>query len=420
MPATLSAASQFEPVFHAIQPHLGTARDLDESVRTLKYAIQTWRPPVVGALHVTCSDEAEQECADSFQQWFVRDLLPGTRTGRRAPFRCANLGARYEWGATAIAEQHYACARPGHAFKAMLIKIDAHVAMEPGPEGLVFGRKKRFDAADSVFCGALTALLEGQHGPAVDELRDTFQSEGRDRLAALRDPEVVPPRLRSLYAAAASARLQARRAILDIQDRPPQTPTIYLVVPCVTVNKAGRDTEIVCGCYVADTRDAKGADVLYWGLGDDPAQYAFEEGRGLLRLRDPYLDAPRPARDHRALILEAVEAQPPVPVPETPELRQAVAAAQESVQFEPHVARAAVKSLLWILADLLPVPLALLLFAKGLVSIHHVYAAHRLARGEGSTADARRLVASAERRLDAMPLDRVSGLLDWLTRRFRA
>ena len=77
----------------------------------------------------------------------------------------------------------------------------------------------------------------------------------------LRDSSVVDPKLRGLYAAVTSARLQARRAIVDIQDYRPRPPTVFAVFPCVTIDRKQRDTEFVVGMYWADFRDGPTAVV---------------------------------------------------------------------------------------------------------------------------------------------------------------
>ena len=175
------AASQapcFSPFSHhgraeGTRPHLHTGRFYEilgvekpqaEVARLLRYLVQAEKPPVVGALHLTCADEAEKECVDAFQRDFVRYLLPTLKLSERSPFRLANLGARYEWGAAPIAEEHFSLARGAEKWKLLLIKINAHVAADDGPSGFRFGHLQRFDE-DSAFCGAITATLGGASAP---------------------------------------------------------------------------------------------------------------------------------------------------------------------------------------------------------------------------------------------------------------
>jgi hypothetical protein len=90
--------------------------------------------------------------------------------------------------------------------------------------------------------------------------------------ATLLDERRVDPTYRYLIAALVGARLQAARALQDVRDHQELTPTVYLIVPCVTLNRPGPDTEIVCGFHIADYR-APDAAVEYCGLGDEPASY---------------------------------------------------------------------------------------------------------------------------------------------------
>ena len=83
---------------------IGREQDIEDISRSLYAYASESGAPAVGALHLTCSDESERECIESFQQCFVRDLLPDLKLGSKAPFRTANLGGRYEWGAVGLAE----------------------------------------------------------------------------------------------------------------------------------------------------------------------------------------------------------------------------------------------------------------------------------------------------------------------------
>lgn len=77
---------------------IGRETDLPQVGRTIRLFAEAFDLPIVGAFHVTCSDETESECADVFERLFAQPLLPSLKTERRAPFRAANLGARYEPG----------------------------------------------------------------------------------------------------------------------------------------------------------------------------------------------------------------------------------------------------------------------------------------------------------------------------------
>ena len=250
---------------------IGREVDLEQVAATLRECVKTFATPVVGAHHVTCSDESEIECIEAFQHTFVEALLPSLGPEKKAAFRTSNLGGRYEQGAARIAEHHYATPESRDQAKCILIKINGHVSVTQAPEGLLYGPMERYHA-ESTACGALHALLGGTQAPFADALRQAFTADGKDRIATLLDPQRVDPTYRYLLAAIASARLQAARALADIQEYQEVTPTVYLIVPCVTLNRRGPDGEIVCGFHVADYRDDDD-QVEYVGLGDDPARY---------------------------------------------------------------------------------------------------------------------------------------------------
>lgn len=279
---------------------IGRSLDVDEVARTLYGYAGDVAAPVTGALHLTCSDESEKECRDALQRNFAGHLLPRLKLGARSIFRLANLGARYEWGAVHIAEDHYSTAAARKHFKLMLVKINAHVCADDTAEGIRFGRMKRYDS-HSTYCGALHSYMAGGRLPFTTDLAEAFGSEGRDRLAALLDEDRVPPECRSLFVAVASARIQARRAFIDIQDRKPTSPTQFIVMPCVTINRNRKDDEIVCGLYRGDWRTDSPV-FEYRGLGDEPARYRMKRGTGGIVLEDDGIAVSRPARDHRSLV----------------------------------------------------------------------------------------------------------------------
>jgi len=261
---------------------VGLERDLDFVSGALRDAVLQLRAPVVGALEVNCSDEAELECMAAFQRQFVEHLLPDIKFAARAPFRTCNLGARYEWGAVRVAEHHFALPAAAEAFKVLAVKINGHVSVATGTAGIEFGPMNRYDTRSSA-CGALHAMLAGHQLPALDELREAFTTGGLDRVAILNDATCVPPSARYLYAAIVSARLQAARALADIEQHRAHTPTLYLVLPCVTFNRPGIDTELIVGVALFDQRSGDGR-TEYWGLGDDPRRYRLTLADGRIRV----------------------------------------------------------------------------------------------------------------------------------------
>ncbi len=270
----------------SLKSRIGVENDLSQVAWSLREIAQVIRAGVVGGYQVTCSDEAEWECARTFQRLFVEALLPGLKPDSRAPFRSINLGARYEQGAVRIAEEHFTAPAAPETAMLLVVKINAHVGVRPAGDGFEYGWMQRYDRP-SACCGALAGLLEGKRLPAIDELHETFRSGGLDRLAILRDANRVPPPHRALWAAVVNARLQAQRAVDDILSHRPESPATFLVVPCVTLNRPGPDTELVVGEFGVDWTGAA-ATVMYQGLGDDPAAYRVRHQFDRLHVADDH------------------------------------------------------------------------------------------------------------------------------------
>ncbi len=389
---------------------LGCEYELDHVSRAIKYHVVSQQPAVVGAMHVTCSDESERECAESFQQWFCQELLPELKYWSKSPFRSANLGGRYEWGAVPIAEHHFATQESSRSFKLMVIKLNAHVSAVDTPRGARYGRMDRYDG-ESVFCGAMHALLDGGDLPFLNELQEAFQSEGRDRLQPLRDPQQVDPALRALLTAAVSVRLQARRAMLDIQDHQPRTPTLYYVLPCVTINRRQRDTELVCGIYTADHRDATRRDE-YFGLSDDATRYQVTFRSRMLRITDKALAAPRQARDHRQLVHERWRRTVGQALRDNARCAAILRDASDKRRRQYAISMA--QSLVWALAEVAPIPAVAMLFAHGVAGMHQVYRAHRLGQEAAGHDAANDMLVELKQRVEQLSPEKANALLDAL------
>ena len=398
---------------------LGHERSSDEVSRLLRSYVQAEHAPVVGALRVSCSDEAEQESIEAFQRQFVRYLLPSLKFSSRSPCRVANLGGRYEWGSVRFAEDHYSLADGADDWKLLVLKINAHVSVDEGISARRFGHALRY-GSESTYCGALHAVLERRVEPFTAALDEDFAFEGVDRLRVLLDPHRVDPDLRSLYAAVVSARIQARRAMLDVQDHRPVSPTLYLVLPTVTLNRTGHDTEIVCGVYTADRRGGEAHDE-YCGIGDDAAAYRLREDGGRLVLEDPHTHVPRHARDHRDLVRSTWTAREgEKPAGRTSErLQRALAQARDSGATKA-VAGATLKTLLAAAVATSPVPAAVLLFGEGMVRIHHAAQAHRLANEAEGDQVARQMLSEVEGRIDALSPEEAQHLVQLLARQYGA
>jgi hypothetical protein len=406
---------------------IGHEAPLAEAAQALHFAAGELDADPVGALLLTCADEAEHECAEAFQQGFVRYLLPQLKFSRRAAFRLANLGARYEWGAARIAEQHYSVEKATRPFKLLVVKVNAHVSYEEasfwtrtsvGDEQAPFrfGRFLRH-GVESTSCGALCALIEGTNAPFAEDLGEAFLSEGHDRLATLRDETRVDPRYRPLYAALVSARLQARKAVLDLQDYRPSTPTYALVVPSVTLNRHDRDTEIVCGVYRIDGRGAEDV-VTYTGLGDDPAGFAIDSKNRRFIVTDEHLGQEREARDHRVLARETWQRHKldPHPGVKDPRIERIRADVEHAKHRNHQHARKLLRAALPVLAEVAPVPAAILMFAEGGLGIHHAFRVHKLARELEGTDEARRMLQEIHDKVDQLPPERAEAMIELLMR----
>lgn len=366
---------------------LGRETSLVDGARSLAAWVKSMRMPAVGAHLITCSDESEQETAHAFERHFARHLLPSLRSFDKAVFRTANLGARYEWGSLGVGEEHYARAKNADAGKVHVVKLHAHVATEIGPSGPRFGEFHRYAKDGSAACGALSALMSGARSrPFLLELEETFGFEGADRVSRLRE---VDESLRPLVAAIVSVRLQARRAFLDVQESRGASPTAYLVVASVTLNRTGKDTELPVGLYLADHLTEERRE--HWiGVTDDPRSIQVQFRGSEVAIEHRGLKRQRAARDHRALLREAfLEGEVG-----TEENRRTVLARIQALGDEHPVAKATLKTLAPLLLELAPVPAAAAMFGVGALSIHHTAKAHRLLDEARSDAVARRMLES--------------------------
>jgi hypothetical protein len=148
---------------------------------------------VIGAYQVRCSDETEKENAAIFHQVVVRALLPELKYWSRSAFRTTNLGGRYERGAIAIDESHFAIEESKSSFNLLLVTLSAHVSVRRDQHGLSYGLMSRYDH-DSTCCGALAAMIGGSDLPFALELREAFSDGDLDRVSILCDEARIPPR----------------------------------------------------------------------------------------------------------------------------------------------------------------------------------------------------------------------------------
>ena len=399
---------------------VGHERSLREVAQVICFWAQRQNATAVGALHVTCSDESERECAEAFQQGFVQYMLPSLKFARHSAFQLSNLGGRYEWGAARLAEGHFAARDARTGYTLLIAKINAHVAFEevdPASDGGATFRLGTWDryGRDSTSCGAIGSLLDGVRSPFVDDLREAFESEGKDRLAPLHDPDAVAPLYRPLFAAVVSARLQARKVALDIQDSDVTFPSYWLVLPCVTVNRHERDTEILCGVYVIDGRNGD-RQVTYSGLGDDPAAFQIERTHSRFAITDDQIGVHRPGRDHRQLSRHQLPLHQHTHVfgAHTEHLDRVRRDLQQNKHRHHHHARALLRIALPIFAQVAPVPAALLAFTYGAAGIHHAYKIHKLADEMKGSAQAREILDEVYEQIDQLDGEHAEALLELL------
>ena len=409
---------ELHSIIDSLEKLIGVEHRLDEVNYALKFAVRGVRPAAAGAHHVVCSDETERPCVESFQRCFVADMVPRLKPGCHSAFRTANLGARYEWHSLRVAEAHFATPATRESFKVLVVKLNSHVAACKHEGKRTYGNLCRYKV-DSTACGALHALMAGEQGPFADELRSQFDADGLERLKLLND--VVPDEVRSLSAAIASARLQARSAALDAQDHKPASPTVYVIAPAVTLNTTEADDELLCGLYVIDRRKGK-RDDIYRGLGDDPTEYRIAHRGGKLHVSDGHIQTVRQARYHRELIGKALRDSGKHKLVKDARVNKILATAKGHSDSDRNaqLARVAAKGLLLLLAETSPVTAALLLFAQGASGIYHAHRAHQLARDMGNTARARRMLADLHERIDSLPPDEARNVLEVLKAGYEA
>lgn len=268
---------------------IGLESDLSSVTTALRRVVERERPTVVGALHVTCSDEAEWETAAAFQRDFVERLIPALKLGQKAAFRSVNLGSRYESGACRVMVHHFALAEPEHAVQGLLhtyvVKIHAHVGILETADGPVFGKFLRF-GQPSACCGALSAAVAGNRdAPGFADIAESLAAIPDHAAAYVR--ENVAESLRMLYFAVLHAQWQALAATRELERAVAELGDARVrcyIVAGVAVNRPGPDSEITVGVTRLDKPPGgPTSQPEMHGLGLDPRRYqaAFD----LWRLR---------------------------------------------------------------------------------------------------------------------------------------
>ena len=112
---------------------VGAERSLEGVCQAIHLSVVERHPQVVGAMHITCADESENECVSAFQRCFVKYMLPSLKFAQQSAFRIANLGGRYDWGAIRIAERHYVNSDGAGSRGMMVVKVNSHVGVLDRP-----------------------------------------------------------------------------------------------------------------------------------------------------------------------------------------------------------------------------------------------------------------------------------------------
>jgi hypothetical protein len=263
---------------------IGVETEMSQVVAALREYAENLQPEAIGGYHLTCSDEAEWECAEAFQQLFGQVMLPALKSSRRAVFRTINLGARYEAGAIRMADRHFSLPMSDKGRKLIVAKVNSHVALRQAGGEPEYGWLDRY-GIESPCCGALASALDEEPVAVGAKLRKLLRFDAVDRLHVLRDRYVVPPHTRALLAAIIHAQIQSLLIAVDLRDYRPLGPTVFLVLPCVTINRNGPDTELAVGRFMVD---ASGPTVStrYQGLDNDPARYRIRYEHGRLHVND--------------------------------------------------------------------------------------------------------------------------------------
>ncbi len=263
---------------------IGVETEMSQVTAALREYAEGLEPEVIGGYHLTCSDEAEWECAEAFQQFFGQVMLPALKSSRRAVFRTINLGARYETGAIRMADRHFSLPMSDKGRKLIVAKVNSHVALRQAGGEPEYGWLERY-GVESPCCGALASAVDEEPVAASVKLRKLLRFDGADRLQVLRDRYVVPPHTRALLTAIINAQIQSLLLAIELREYRPHGPTTFLVLPCVTINRSGPNTELVVGRFVVDATGPT-VSTRYHGLDNDPARYRVRYEHGRLHVND--------------------------------------------------------------------------------------------------------------------------------------
>lgn len=219
-----------------------------------------------GALHVTCTDEAEAASRDRFARGGVALLLPALAGGRGAVMQVCNRGGCWEDGLLAVAAAHYA---PVSSPLTIVARVQAHCGVLEENGTRAYGKCMRYGSVSSA-CGALAdgtergVTIAGQLDPA--------------RLAGVRSAEA---RWRPLLSAVLQARTQLER--LTAEARALDRPAWYVLFASVNLNGLTAAAEVP---LVIRVLDRTGTQERCWELAlpPDPAHMQVADTPAGVRL----------------------------------------------------------------------------------------------------------------------------------------
>ena len=135
-----------------------------------------------------------------------------------------------------------------------------------------------------------------------------------------------------------------------------------------------------------------------------------------LVVTDPGSDALREARDHRRMVMSSWTAKTheASAAIRDPRLKRIHADVHSSKHHHHSHARLLLKALLVVLAEVAPVPAAVLLFGAGAAGIHHAFHAYKLTRERADPETARQILGEIHDRVDHLDPDHARELLEGL------
>ncbi len=220
--------------------------------------------PDFGALHVTCTDEAESESRERFLRGGIGMLLPTFSSGRSAGMATSNRGGCFELGTLRIAVEHFRRQGP----VTMVVRVQSHCGVSVGAGGRTFGVLDRYGKTSRA-CGALQSILEGDLAPArLQEVAATIEPEHLDEIRQGPEP------WRPVVLAALQARTQLERAMTEIRDI--DHPATYILCGSINLNGLSEAAEIPVIVRIVE-REGQGERLWEMALPKPPIEQRLEE-----------------------------------------------------------------------------------------------------------------------------------------------